>query len=160
MRVCRVPIILAPMSASQLRPWFEASEKEYYNDLIRAGASPEQADEKVSHSFEEHFPGGVPAPGHHVFDVLTDGAPVGYVWIGPQTNGDPQDWWLWDIAIDDQHRGRGFGRAAMELAEAEVKARGARSLGLKVFGFNAAARSLYESLGYGTVSLLMTKQLR
>jgi ribosomal protein S18 acetylase RimI-like enzyme len=48
----------------------------------------------------------------------------------------------------------------MELAEAEVKARGARSLGLKVFGFNAAARSLYESLGYSTVSLLMTKQLR
>lgn len=159
MGACRVPITLAPMSASRLRPWFQASEKDYYDDLIRAGASPEEAGEKASSSFEEQFPDGVPAPGHLVFDVLVDDSPVGYVWIGPQTNRDPRDWWLWDIAIDDQHRGRGFGRAAMELAEAEVKARGARSLGLKVFGFNTAARSLYESLGYSTVSLAMTKQL-
>ncbi|RYV51119.1 GNAT family N-acetyltransferase [Pengzhenrongella frigida] len=147
------------MSGARLRPWFEAGEREYHGDLIRAGKSPEQADVAASQSFEEYFPGGVPAPGHHVFDVLADDEPVGYVWIGPQTSGDPQDWWLWDIAIDDRHRGRGLGRAAVELAEAEAVRRGARSLGLKVFGFNTAARSLYESLGYDTVSLLMTKRL-
>ena len=153
-----MPVTLDPMNALALQPWFEASEAEYVADLLRAGRTPEQARAKAR-SFEEDFPGGAPAPGHHVFDVLHDGEPVGFVWIGPQTTGRSDEWWLWDVAIDERHRGRGFGRAAVELAEAEARRHGARSLGLKVFGFNAAARALYESLGFATVQLEMTKTL-
>lgn len=146
------------MSLARLRPWFEAGEAEYVDDLVRAGMGVEQARDKAG-IFEDHFPAGVAAPGHDVFDVLHDGDPVGYVWIGPQSSGDPGEWWLWDIAIDERHRGRGFGRAALKLAEGEAARRGATKLGLKVFGFNTAARSLYESLGYSAVSLQMTKTL-
>ncbi len=55
--------------------------------------------------------------------------------------------------------GRGVGRAVMTLAEAEVRARDGRELGLNVFGDNVAARRLYESLGYVDVSVRMHKPL-
>lgn len=154
-----MPLTLEPMAASRLRPWFESGQESYVADLIRSGKTPDQAREKSAQSFEEYFPGGVPAPRHLVFDVVHDGERVGYVWIGPQANGGPDDWWLWDIEIDGPHRGQGFGRAALVLAEAEVAGRGATTLGLNVFGFNTAARSLYESMGYGTVAVQMAKRL-
>jgi len=68
-------------------------------------------------------------------------------------------WWVWDVVIDPEHRGQGYGRAAMQLAETYAHARGARTLGLSVFGFNSAARGLYESLGYETTSVKMRKHL-
>ena len=47
----------------------------------------------------------------------------------------------------------------MLLAEDYATSHGAHTLGLSVFGFNAAARRLYESLGYGTTTVKMTKRL-
>ena len=154
-----VPLTLEPMDPSRLRPWYDACQVEYLEDLIRSGKTPEQAREKADEPFEECFPHGVPAPGHLVLDIVHDGERVGYVWIGRQSNGGPGDWWLWDLAIDEPHRGHGLGRAALVLAEVEAQAHGATTLGLNVFGFNTAARALYESLGYGTMALQMTKRL-
>ncbi|WP_166848130.1 GNAT family N-acetyltransferase [Isoptericola sp. BMS4] len=48
----------------------------------------------------------------------------------------------------------------MILGEEYARARGARSLGLNVFGFNTAARALYESLGFETAAVTMHKRLR
>lgn len=81
------------------------------------------------------------------------------VWIGHDTSGDPASWWVWDIVVDPGHRGKGFGRQAMNLAEEYARAHGARTLGLNVFGFNQSARGLYESLGYETTSIKMRKSL-
>jgi len=53
----------------------------------------------------------------------------------------------------------GYGRAAMELAEAEALSRGASELGLNVFGHNQVARHLYESMGYTATSINMKKDL-
>ena len=47
----------------------------------------------------------------------------------------------------------------MQLAEDHARAAGARTLGLSVFGFNAAARGLYEAAGYETTSVKMRKRL-
>ena len=47
----------------------------------------------------------------------------------------------------------------MLAAEAAVAAAGGTELGLNVFGFNAPARALYESLGYRTVSVEMEKNV-
>ena len=67
--------------------------------------------------------------------------------------------WVWEVVVDEQHRGRGLGRAAMLLAEEQARAAGAVELGLNVFGYNTVARALYESLAYETVSMQMRKQL-
>jgi len=71
----------------------------------------------------------------------------------------PEQWWVWSIEIDPPFRGRGFRRAAMTLAEAEARRGGASRLGVNVFGSNTIARSLYESIGYETLELQMSKEL-
>jgi ribosomal protein S18 acetylase RimI-like enzyme len=65
--------------------------------------------------------------------------------------------WVWSVALDEEHRGRGLGRAAMLLAEDEARRRGATEIGLNVFGFNDVALGLYRSLGYESVSVQMRK---
>jgi len=80
------------------------------------------------------------------------------LWIGPHATGQICAWWAWDIAIDAHQRGKGFGRDALLLAEDRVREHGGSRL-LNVFGFDAAGRALYESLGYETTSVRMLKKL-
>jgi ribosomal protein S18 acetylase RimI-like enzyme len=73
--------------------------------------------------------------------------------------GDPSMAWVYDVEVDDAFRGRGYGRDAMLLAEAEARSRGMRSLGLNVHGSNTISRSLYASLGYQVTAQQMKKTL-
>ena len=65
-----------------------------------------------------------------------DGERAGHLWIGPLASDDHEHWWVWDIEIDEAWRGRGVGRAAMEFAEREARARGCREIGLSVIADN------------------------
>lgn len=151
---------LRPIEASGFRQWMERSAAEFAGDLIAIGRPPEHAHTIAMRDLEESFPNGEPEGGHAVFDVLDDsGSPVGYLWIGPDSSDDPGAWWVWDITIDADNRGSGFGRDAMVLGEQYARSHGARTIGLSVFAFNTAARGLYESLGYDTTSLKMLKKL-
>lgn len=153
-------VTLRHLDAQLLPAWLERSRAEYAKDLVATGQSPEDAHRQARESMARSFPSGTPSPGHAVFDVVDDaGETVGYLWIGPDTSDDAGAWWIWDIAIDADKQGRGFGRMAMVLGEEYARARGAHTLGLSVFGFNPGARGLYESLGYETTSVKMRKRL-
>jgi ribosomal protein S18 acetylase RimI-like enzyme len=67
---------------------------------------------------------------------------------------------VFNVQVDEQHRGRGFARAAMEFAEQEAQRRGLSHVALNVFGGNEQARGLYRSLGYSEDSLSMSKAVR
>jgi GNAT superfamily N-acetyltransferase len=54
------------------------------------------------------------------------------LWIGPHATEQISAWWVWDIAIDADQRGKGFGREAMLLAEDRVREHGGPTLGLNV----------------------------
>lgn len=153
-------IELTPVAAERFSAWLERSRDEYAADLVAAGETPESALRHAAEALARAFPGHAPADGQAVF-YLTDGSgkAVGYLWLGHDSAGDPTSWWVWDVVVDPEHRGQGYGRAAMQLAETYAQARGARTLGLSVFGFNATARALYESLGYETTSVKMRKRL-
>jgi ribosomal protein S18 acetylase RimI-like enzyme len=86
------------------------------------------------------------------------GTVVGYLWIAPEAEGSDA-WWVFDIGVDENHRGAGYGRAAMQLAEQAAAKHGAVTIGLNVFGYNAVARALYDSLGYETTAVQMRKPL-
>ena len=53
-----------------------------------------------------------------------------------------------NVAVHPDHRRRGLGRSLMTALIGEAKARGVTLLHLEVREGNAAARSLYESLGF------------
>ena len=155
-----VKISLRPLAPQDLPGWLERSAAEYATDLVTLGATPEDARRRARESLDRDFPGGRPTGGHAVFDLVDgSGASVGYLWVGPDASEDPAAWWVWDVVVDAEHRGAGYGRQAMLLGEDYARAQGASTLGLSVFGFNTSARGLYESLGYETTSVKMAKPL-
>jgi len=70
---------------------------------------------------------------------------------------DPDALWVFDVHIEEAHRGHGYGKAAMLLAEDEARRRGLDRVSLNVFGGNRIARNLYCSLGYEEAAVVMPK---
>jgi len=154
-----VTLELSPLDPDAFPAWCVRSAREYAGDLIRQGISPQVAAESVASTMADAFPQGRPTEDNAVFDLRSGADVVGYLWVGRDQSEDPTAWWVWDIVVEPEHRGRGYGRAAMLLAEDYARSRGAATLGLNVFGFNAPARGLYESLGYEATSIKMRKAL-
>jgi ribosomal protein S18 acetylase RimI-like enzyme len=71
----------------------------------------------------------------------------------------PDSLWIWDIEMEPEARGRGFGQAALEALHARAREQGYRRVGLHVFGSNVVARRLYERTGYEISDLVMEKPL-
>ncbi|MEU6554744.1 GNAT family N-acetyltransferase [Streptomyces sp. NPDC046915] len=90
---------------------------------------------------------------HAVEDTLVaewDGRVVGYVRIGFPTSLDCNAHvrQIQGLAVADEARGRGVGRALIRAAVAEAGRCGARRITLRVLGHNTPARKLYESEGF------------
>ncbi|HYX84799.1 MAG TPA: GNAT family N-acetyltransferase [Gaiellales bacterium] len=88
-----------------------------------------------------------------------EGERVGILWLGAPDARDTGVLWVLDVEIEPRHRGRGLGRDAMRLAEAEAQRLGYGRIKLNVFASNLVARALYRSLGYEEMSLQLTKEV-
>ena len=58
------------------------------------------------------------------------------------------------LAVAEEARGRGAGRALVRAAVDEARRRGARRITLRVLGHNTAARALYEAEGFVVEGIL------
>jgi ribosomal protein S18 acetylase RimI-like enzyme len=56
--------------------------------------------------------------------------------------------WVYYVAIDPEHRGKGHGREIMNAAEQWLRQRGIEKLMLLVRSDNTKVQAFYESLGY------------
>jgi ribosomal protein S18 acetylase RimI-like enzyme len=96
-----------------------------------------------------------------VFVIEQDGAAVGYALCAFAFDLEfrGREAWLTELFIVDDARGRGQGTAALQLIEAELRARGIKALHLQVRPDNPAV-ALYERLGFTRVPrLVMTRRL-
>jgi ribosomal protein S18 acetylase RimI-like enzyme len=89
--------------------------------------------------------------------VAEDGAPVGVLWVAVEQ--EKRQAFIYDIEIEGEWRGRGYGRQTLDALESELRPLGVRSIGLNVFGDNAVAMDLYRKVGYRTVATTMRKEL-
>lgn len=89
------------------------------------------------------------APEHYLLAVL-DGRIVGYIRQVPATRlaSNRHVRQIQGLAVDGTVRGRGIGRRLVDAACAAARAEGARKMSLRVLGWNAPARRLYESCGF------------
>jgi ribosomal protein S18 acetylase RimI-like enzyme len=133
---------------------------EYADELVRSrGLSPEVAAERSATTFPATVADVVAEEGASISRVLTaDEQPVGWLWLAPASKGS-DSLFVYDIEIDEPHRGRGLGRATMLAAEDVARAAGHRFVRLNVFGWNTSAQALYRSLGYRTDAIQMSKPL-
>jgi ribosomal protein S18 acetylase RimI-like enzyme len=66
---------------------------------------------------------------------------------------------LYDIVVDQAHRGRGIGRALLDATLAELKTRGAPRVVLSTAERNESAQRLFARAGFRRTMIEMTREL-
>ena len=149
------------MSADEVRAYASVMMEAYAAELrAHLRVSEEAARARAEASADQAFPDGHVAPGNWIYAVEDgEGERVGILWLGAPDARDTGVLWVLDVEIEPRHRGRGLGRDAMRLAEAEAQRLGYGRIKLNVFASNLVARALYRSLGYEEMSLQLTKEV-
>jgi len=147
------------MTSDEVTSWMPKVMEDYVLERVRAGEDLEGARKTAHEQSAEFAPGGIATPGHRFFWQVDGDQVVGALWLGAPTSRARSTWHVYFVVVDENCRGRGYGRAAMQAAEAFVQEKGGDYLGLNVFGHNSVARALYDSLGYQAMATTMRKTL-
>jgi ribosomal protein S18 acetylase RimI-like enzyme len=156
----RVPVTLRVMDADEFASWLPMVRDFYAQDMAaNGGLSQDEAQRKAIADTAQLFPADQPSADQFVFVIEADGEQVGELWIAERESGVGRSLWIYDVHVQEGYRGRGYGKEAMLLAEAEARRRGLARIGLNVFGGNEIARNLYRTLGYTETAIIMHKHL-
>jgi ribosomal protein S18 acetylase RimI-like enzyme len=151
---------LRPITAEEFPAFVAVSKAGYAEGIeVHGGQTHEAAQQKAEVDFPAVLPLGLETPGHFIFVVEANGEPVGRLWLAERQLGGSRVLYVYDVSIDAEQQGRGYGRAAMRLAEDEARTLGIDRIELNVFGGNDVARGLYRSMGYVETSAQMRKDL-
>jgi ribosomal protein S18 acetylase RimI-like enzyme len=151
---------LRPMTEAEFALFRTRVVRDYAADKVRAGEwPPERSEELAEAQTDQLLPEGAQTPGMLLLmaETAQDG-PVGYAWMalaGP----DVARAWVYDISIDEEQRGKGYGRALLNGLEQAAYEHGCSSICLNVFAGNDLARGLYERAGFHLTSIQMAKPL-
>ncbi|WP_431678326.1 GNAT family N-acetyltransferase [Kitasatospora sp. KL5] len=136
-----------PMTAEEYPAWRAQQDAAYVADMVRAGSYTEQeARAKSAADFSRLLPREMDTEGNAFLVLEAGGETVGTGWL--KHGFLPGVTFGYSLDVLPEHRGRGFGRAAMAVGEQAVLAAGDRALLLNVFGGNEVAMGLYTSAGY------------
>jgi ribosomal protein S18 acetylase RimI-like enzyme len=147
-----LPVAARPMTESEFARFRDRGTAAYERELVDAGAlDPAGAAAKAARDWADSLPDGQLTPAMLLLTLVArvDGTAsrVGALWLALD-QPHPGVVFVYRVEIDAAYRRRGLGRAAMLLAEREAVRAGRGAVALNVFGHNAAARGLYDSLGY------------
>jgi|SRR5579862_3084877 len=151
---------LRPLTDAEFESWFPRMRDGYAADMVKdAGLAPEKATAMAASQMDGLFPGQAPSPEQLVYVLEEDGERVGDLWVCDRDDAVQHALFIYFIGIDEEHRGKGYGKAAMELVESEARRLGIDRIALNVFGRNEVARNLYRSVGYEENAVSMSKRL-
>ncbi|MEV0415192.1 GNAT family N-acetyltransferase [Streptomyces sp. NPDC050448] len=130
--------------------WYAGEEAAYIADIVRAGAlTPAEAKAKSDEDFARHLPQGYLTPGHAFYALEADGRVVGTGWVNHGFL--PGVTFGFSLEVYEEHRGRGYGRAAMAVGEWATRQGGDEAMMFNVFGGNEVAMSLYDRTGFAVL---------
>lgn len=150
---------LRPMTEAEYKPYLSMMLEDYAQVRARnLNTSLEQEMEESRKQIGELLPNGIRSEGHRIWTVVDDaGEGVGTLWVF--INEAQKDAFIYEIHIDEEQRGKGYGKRTLELLEEELRPLGIKSISLNVFGDNAVAQRLYQKQGYGITSMHMKKMI-
>src|SRR5436190_22531760 len=152
-------LTLRPLSNDEFESWFPRMRDQYAADMSRdAGVAPDRAAAMAAGQMDALFPGQAPSPEQLVYVLEADGERVGELWLCNREDGPQPALFIYFVGIDEEHRGKGYGKTAMEIVESEARRLGTDRVALSVFGRNEVARNLYRSLGYEENGVAMSKR--
>ncbi|GAA3884374.1 GNAT family N-acetyltransferase [Streptomyces sp. NPDC003631] len=143
-------VIARPMTQAEYPEWFASEKVAYVGDIVRAGAlSPEEAVRKSDSDFAKLIPEGLATPDNSFLVLEVAGERIGTGWL--KHGYLPGVTYGYSLYIQEEHRGKGYGRAAMAAGEQATLAAGDSALMFTVWGGNEVAMSLYTSAGYEVI---------
>lgn len=149
-----------PMTEGEYGEWAAHGVEAYARNWVERGVPEEQARLKSEADHAANLPDGQHTPGMYFHVLVHEGDVVGHVWVARRETPDAEDLgYVFDVEVREGHRGRGYGRALMHLAEDITLDAGLGLLGLHVFASNTPALRLYESLGYEVTQYNLAKAL-
>ncbi|MGC5309143.1 GNAT family N-acetyltransferase [Micromonospora zamorensis] len=153
-------LTLTPMTAQELARLLVSLEQGYADDLVaHRGMTPEAALDRSVNQIRESLPAGAATEGALLRMARVGDTEVGWIWVTLPTTAAPDQAWIHNIEVHEEHRGRGYARRMIQLIEAELAHLDVPELGLNVFGTNTVAIGLYRSLGFEVTSQQMAKRL-
>lgn len=148
------------MTEQEFAEWAATAVETYAQSWVERGVPEEQARRKSETDHATNLPEGLATRGMHFHVLVHDGAVVGHVWVARREVPDGDDLgYVFDVEVREEHRGHGYGRALMHLAEDITLDAGCGLLGLHVFASNTPALRLYGSLGYEVTQYNLAKAL-
>jgi ribosomal protein S18 acetylase RimI-like enzyme len=152
---------LESMDEATFVAWRAATKREYAAEKVKAGNYPESgADDLAEAEFAKLLPKGRLTPGHEIRSMVNDaGEKVGYAWFTIEHRDVGRVVFIYDLAVDEAHRRKGYARLALAEIDAYARDHGCIGVMLHVFGDNEAARRLYSSAGYLETNVIMLKRV-
>jgi ribosomal protein S18 acetylase RimI-like enzyme len=155
-------VTLSAMTTEEFQAWRLHSLQAYAQEKVNAGVwSLEEAEQRSREEFDELLPDGLASESQLLFCARdAAGEQVGILWLSlVHPRGAPDTAFVYDIEIEPDRRGQGYGHAVLAAGEDVLRGYGVRALGLNVFGDNPNAIRLYETSGYDVTSQQMRKVL-
>lgn len=155
-------VTLEQMNEEEFREFRARSVVAFAQDKVMAGTWTEQESLELSEqSYQKYLPEGVYTKEHYLYMIRSgaEHSKIGNVWLHVSDAPAGKQAFLYDIEIEEAYRGRGLGQATMRALDDAARALGAASIGLHVFGHNAAALHVYQKSGYVITDYQMSKKL-
>ena len=154
-------IHLEPMTEPDFNDYAEISIVDYakgspqYRELERAVAIKTVR----AFFFTKILPEGFQSKGHLFFSIYHLETKIGYLHLGEFPALGSKTLHAWNFLIFEPHRGQGFGKKTMMVAEKHLKALGYQRVTLNVWGNNTVALELYKAMGFEINQIQMSRGL-
>ena len=151
---------LVPMTQTEFDAYYEILVPDYAADNVCAGYWTESESlEKSRKQTEGLLPQGMQTKDHYLYTFRDNDQYIGMIWLRAELDRPVKSGFIFDVRIDEQFRGKGYGKEIMSLIEENARELGIKRIGLHVFGYNEVAKKLYERIGYKYSSYNMLKDL-
>ena len=153
-------IKLIPIEQADYDIFLEQEIVEYAADKVKSGNwRAEEAIEKSRVEFQRYLPDGPRSKDLFFLTIFDDEAnrKLCVLWVQVKLDEPGREAFILDFVIDEQFRGKGYGKQALTALDEKLIELGSESVGLHVFGHNTNAFELYKKMGYETTNINMKK---
>ncbi|MFC4560135.1 GNAT family N-acetyltransferase [Virgibacillus kekensis] len=154
-------IELKPMSEEKFNQYYKKLTEEYAADHAKAGNwSEDEAVDKARKQIEKLLPEGVKTKENYLYSVCDGDDPLGVLWLNVRPTPQGNHAYIYDIRLDDDQQGKGYGKATMQKLDEYAKEHEISRIALHVFAHNERAIKLYTKTGYEMTDHLMAKTFK
>jgi ribosomal protein S18 acetylase RimI-like enzyme len=150
-------VTLEPMQQEDFERFLETEIRGYAEEHVRNGNWPEEGSlERSQKEFEHYLPDGLQSQDQYVWSIIDGGNKIGALWVQLKE----KKAFILDFVIDEEFRGKGYGKQALTAMDQKLSSMDAESVALHVFGDNVTAQELYKKMGFEITGMHMRKMLK